>query len=96
MTHEQLLRFQLSNAGLEPSGTRLLVFRPETGRTHQIRVAAKSLGSPILGDPLYGAADAACSHSRCYLHAAAIRVPPLFEGDVALQVILCWPVNSVS
>jgi tRNA pseudouridine32 synthase / 23S rRNA pseudouridine746 synthase len=29
-------------------------FRPETGRTHQLRVHATVLGAPILGDSLYG------------------------------------------
>jgi len=36
-------------------GRALILFRPETGRTHQIRVhAAEGLGLPIAGDPIYG------------------------------------------
>jgi tRNA pseudouridine32 synthase/23S rRNA pseudouridine746 synthase len=36
-------------------GRSLVEFKPETGRTHQIRVhAARGLGAPILGDPVYG------------------------------------------
>ncbi|HEV8076897.1 MAG TPA: TIGR01621 family pseudouridine synthase [Marinobacter sp.] len=46
-------------------GLRLFVVRPSTGKTHQIRVALKSLGSPIIGDSLYGGGAA----DRCYLHA---------------------------
>jgi 23S rRNA pseudouridine1911/1915/1917 synthase len=32
----------------------LVTFYPETGRTHQIRIHAKSIGHPIVGDHLYG------------------------------------------
>ncbi|EHK91162.1 TIGR01621 family pseudouridine synthase [Aggregatibacter actinomycetemcomitans] len=44
---------------------RLFILRPKTGKTHQLRVAMKSLGSPILGDALYGGDSA----ERAYLHA---------------------------
>lgn len=36
-------------------GNTLVEFRPETGRTHQLRVhAVEGLGAPLLGDPVYG------------------------------------------
>jgi 23S rRNA pseudouridine1911/1915/1917 synthase len=34
--------------------TSLVRFRLETGRTHQIRVHAQSIGHPVFGDPTYG------------------------------------------
>jgi tRNA pseudouridine32 synthase/23S rRNA pseudouridine746 synthase len=47
---------------------RLYLIKPKTGKTHQIRVALKSIGCPILGDIRYkGAAS-----DRCYLHAIAL------------------------
>ena len=55
-------------------GLRLFVLRPRTGRTHQIRVAMKSLSAPILGDPLYGRYDLAREEERTYLHAWALRL----------------------
>lgn len=33
---------------------KLVAFRPETGRTHQIRIHAAHIGCPIAGDPVYG------------------------------------------
>jgi tRNA pseudouridine32 synthase / 23S rRNA pseudouridine746 synthase len=35
-------------------GNRLFLLKPKTGKTHQLRVALKSIGSPINGDRLYG------------------------------------------
>jgi 23S rRNA pseudouridine1911/1915/1917 synthase len=36
------------------SGAALLEIELKTGRTHQIRVHCKSMGHPLLGDPVYG------------------------------------------
>ena len=44
---------------------RLYVVSPHTGKTHQIRVALKSISAPILGDERYGGSVA----DRTYLHA---------------------------
>lgn len=55
---------QFISYSLEPN-LRHFVLQPKTGKTHQLRVAMKSLGSPILGDQLYGGVEA----DRVYLHA---------------------------
>ncbi len=47
---------------------RLFLLKPKTGKTHQLRVALKSLGAPILGDALYSGDEA----DRCYLHAYSL------------------------
>lgn len=57
----------------EIGGRALVEFRPETGRTHQIRVhAASGIGLPLLGDPVYGDGKGA---RRTMLHAAGLEVP---------------------
>ncbi|WP_112383414.1 RluA family pseudouridine synthase [Sphingomonas carotinifaciens] len=55
----------------QEGGRTLVEFRPETGRTHQIRVhAAAGLGVAVVGDPVYGRADAA----GMLLHAANLKI----------------------
>ena len=51
----------------------LLELRPETGRSHQLRVACASLGCPILGDLRYGASSALADRSVA-LHAASLEL----------------------
>ena len=51
--------------GVAAETLRLFLLRPHSGRTHQLRVAMKSLGSPIVGDSAYGGRSA----QRTFLHA---------------------------
>jgi tRNA pseudouridine32 synthase/23S rRNA pseudouridine746 synthase/23S rRNA pseudouridine1911/1915/1917 synthase len=53
-------------------GLAWLELRPQTGRTHQIRVHCAELGSPVLGDPVYGNAP---SRGPALLHARAVSLP---------------------
>lgn len=70
---------------------RLFLLKPETGKTHQIRVAMKSLGSPILGDALYGGdgemrtdeVSGGCVGVRTYLHAWRVEFD-LFGASVSI------------
>lgn len=56
----------------EANGRSLLRFRPETGRTHQLRVhALEGLGFPLAGDPVYGKGG---PRDRTMLHAERLVV----------------------
>lgn len=58
----------------------LVVVKPVTGRTHQIRVHMKYLGHPVVGDVVYGnnrgkaAKSDAPTLSRLYLHATELTI----------------------
>jgi len=48
----------------------LLEVRPETGRTHQIRVHLSAIGYPVVGDTMYGVKSAYLS--RQFIHASCL------------------------
>ncbi|BFT31000.1 hypothetical protein D210916BOD24_21760 [Alteromonas sp. D210916BOD_24] len=64
-------------------GLRGFVVKPHSGKTHQIRVALKSIGAPLLGDALYGGDTA----DRLYLHAWHLHIP-LDTGEIAASAPL--------
>lgn len=68
---------------IEVRGSRALVeFQPETGRTHQIRVhAASGLGTPVVGDPVYGRGQA----GGMLLHAASLTMPRAGKEPVVAE-----------
>ena len=66
---------QFFSYGLD-NGLRLFLLQLHSGKTHQLRVAMKSLGSPVLGDMTYGSR---AEVDRGYLHAWAVRFT--FDGD---------------
>jgi len=49
----------------------LVELKPETGRTHQLRVHLAHIGHPIIGDPLYGKG---AHGDRLYLHALSLEL----------------------
>jgi 23S rRNA pseudouridine1911/1915/1917 synthase len=50
----------------------LLEVKPQTGRTHQIRVHLSSIGLPVFGDPVYGKTRKTASVSPMLCKAAAL------------------------
>ncbi|MEZ4871558.1 MAG: pseudouridine synthase [Bdellovibrionales bacterium] len=60
--------------------------QPKTGKTHQLRVAMKSLSAPILGDPLYQSRQESEKYDRCYLHCYQLRFP-WKGGEVSVSAL---------
>ncbi|MCL2809724.1 MAG: RluA family pseudouridine synthase [Treponema sp.] len=52
----------------------LLLLRPRTGRTHQLRVHLRHLGYPILGDPVYGNTDKIFKDTSLMLHSKNLTI----------------------
>ncbi len=80
----QLVRLEPVEAEVEGRPAALLRATLETGRTHQIRVHAQSLGFPVLGDRKYGGPDGeddADSPSRLFLHADRLSFAHPLTGD---------------
>ena len=68
-------------------GLTLVEFRPETGRTHQIRVHAEhAFGRSLLGDPVYGNKDSRVR--RTMLHASALVMPRDGKPDIVAEAPL--------
>ncbi|MFT5084317.1 MAG: tRNA pseudouridine32 synthase/23S rRNA pseudouridine746 synthase [Lentisphaeria bacterium] len=53
--------------------TSRVIFRPLTGRTHQLRIHSREIGHPILGCDLYGNASSGAMASRLMLHACSLE-----------------------
>jgi len=71
-------------------GRAVVLMTPETGRTHQLRVhAARGLGLPIAGDPVYGA-----GRGPMLLHALSLRVER--DGKPPVEATAPLPPSFVS
>jgi 23S rRNA pseudouridine1911/1915/1917 synthase len=65
---ESKTHYKVLEAGEQRS---LVELKPETGRTHQLRVHLAKVGHPIIGDPLYGSGKFG---DRLFLHALSLEI----------------------
>ncbi|THA09117.1 TIGR01621 family pseudouridine synthase [Rodentibacter pneumotropicus] len=77
---------RFKSVSCEPN-LRLFFLKPKTGKTHQLRVAMKSLGSPILGDDLYGKNTAEIIHKldHSFVHLSRGR----WQSQRSKNVVFC-------
>ncbi|MFT5420514.1 MAG: tRNA pseudouridine32 synthase/23S rRNA pseudouridine746 synthase [Candidatus Endobugula sp.] len=78
--------------GEAPPSSRVL-FSPQTGRTHQLRIHAREIGHPILGCDLYGATIAGVTTQsmaeRLLLHATRLEFVHPVSGETMLMESTC-------
>jgi 23S rRNA pseudouridine1911/1915/1917 synthase len=69
----------------ELSGHSVVLVKPLTGRTHQIRVHLSHLGHPILGDELYGGSERLLLESKGEIHDINISRVMLHARSISLS-----------
>lgn len=78
-----------------PCGLSYMELRPETGRTHQLRVHMASIGNPIVGDILYGSRKnnicAKLEIKRMCLHAYSLSFTHPGTGKAVSFRAPLWP-----
>ena len=70
----------------------LLEVRPETGRTHQIRVHLAAIGYPVVGDRVYGARSPFLDRQFLHAHRLRFRLPSTgktveFQSDLPPDLV---------
>lgn len=75
-----LSHFQVLERLTTPDRTRLL-YTPETGRTHQLRIHSQYIGHPMLGCDLYGNDESQAMAPRLLLHASELEFDHPFTGQ---------------
>lgn len=70
-----------------------LEVHPITGRTHQIRLHLSYIGTPVVGDTVYGFRNPSIEMDRFFLHAKSLsvkllgeRVPRVFEAPLSADL----------
>lgn len=89
ITHIEVLAFK--------NNISVLQIQLETGRTHQIRVHLKSIGHPLLGDPVYGTVqyNERLGISRQMLHAYSLSfIHPITKQPLCIKAPLAHDIKK--
>ena len=69
----------------------LLELKPETGRSHQLRLHLLTIGHPILGDNIYAPPEALAMADRLMLHASELGfTQPATSARMAFEAPVGW------
>ncbi len=79
VSHYEVVERLVGNLG-EVMSTRV-IFKPASGRTHQLRIHSRELGHPILGCDLYATDEAFFMADRLMLHATNIEFNHPVTGE---------------
>ena len=85
-------------------GTTLIECKPQTGRTHQIRIHLSHLGFPIVNDPLYGKNDSGIysksggrrDPNKLTLHAACFNDERKVDSERTTYKACDWSIRQFS
>jgi tRNA pseudouridine32 synthase/23S rRNA pseudouridine746 synthase len=68
-----------------------VIYRPHTGRTHQLRIHSQQLGHPIIGCDLYPSPDGTTEHmsDRLMLHATSLEFNHPVSGERIQAICDC-------
>ena len=80
--------FEVIDRCNNPKASRVL-FKPYTGRTHQLRVHSRELGHPILGCDLYGTEQTLAKSTRLLLHAYTLAFDHPVTGERIVAQCSC-------
>lgn len=83
-----MTRYQVLERLDYPLRTRVL-FRPLSGRTHQLRIHSREFGHPILGCDLYKNAESFLMAERLMLHATEIEFVHPATGEKIMGICPC-------
>ncbi|MDW7693318.1 RluA family pseudouridine synthase [Flammeovirgaceae bacterium SG7u.111] len=76
-----------SSPALQSGQISLLKLKPYTGRTHQIRIHTAGMGSPIVGDKIYGNKEKSIQHKGLFLSATGLDFThPITQQPISLQL----------
>lgn len=85
---QALSYFEVLQRLQNPNASRVL-FKPYTGRTHQLRVHSRELGHPILGCDIYGTEQTQAESGRLLLHALTLEFDHPTSGERIVAECTC-------